>query len=140
MRLIDADKLTPENTHIIERIETVDGYKIKTYEIICDAPTVEPCEDAISREAALDAVNNVLAPFIPILWGSPMAIPLEIARAINDLPSVQPQKPKGKWIYHDDWASDGECCYECSVCGRAYDYDMNYCGCCGVDMRGDENE
>ena len=62
MRLIDADKLTPENTHIIERIETVDGYKIKTYEIICDAPTVEPCEDCVSRtyiESIVEELENI---------------------------------------------------------------------------------
>ena len=57
------------------------------------AEEIEPCEDCISREAVLDAVNNVLAPFIPILWGSPMAIPLEIARAINNLPPVTPTIP-----------------------------------------------
>ena len=63
-------------------------------DMLDDLPSVQPksieCEDCISREAVLDAVNNVLAPFIPILWGSPMAIPLEIARAINNLPSVKP--------------------------------------------------
>ena len=68
-------------------IAELDGSGIDKYK---NCPTIQPCEDAVSREAVLDAVNNVLAPFIPILWGSPMAIPLEIARAINNLPSVKP--------------------------------------------------
>ena len=40
----------------------------------------------------------------------------------------------GKWIYHSDWADDGECPYECPYCGRSYDYSMNFCGFCGAKM------
>lgn len=40
-----------------------------------------------------------------------------------------------KWIYHEEYAIDGECAYECSNCHTCYDYDMNYCGYCGADMR-----
>ena len=42
----------------------------------------------------------------------------------------------GKWIYHSDWATDGECAYECNWCGRTYDYPTNYCGYCGAKMEG----
>lgn len=49
-------------------------------------------------------------------------------------------RPKGEWVYHEDYKLDGECCYECSECGRMYDYKMNYCGHCGADMRGGEDE
>lgn len=44
-------------------------------------------------------------------------------------------RPHGKWIYHEDWKNEGECPYECSSCGRTYDYAMNFCGHCGADMR-----
>lgn len=49
------------------------------------------CEDAISRQAAIDAVDNVIADYIPILLGRYEALPLEMALAINRLPSVKPQ-------------------------------------------------
>ena len=48
-------------------------------------------------------------------------------------------RPRGEWKYHEENKLDGECCFECSECGRMYDYKMNYCGYCGADMRG-ENE
>ena len=47
------------------------------------------------------------------------------------------ERPTGKWIYHEDWKNEGGCGYECSCCGRTYDYDMNFCGYCGADMRGE---
>lgn len=40
----------------------------------------------------------------------------------------------GRWIYHPDRENDGECGYECSNCGRCYDYPMNFCGFCGAKM------
>lgn len=48
------------------------------------------------------------------------------------------ERPQGKWIYHEEWETEGGCGYECSCCGRTYDYDMNFCGYCGADMRGGE--
>ena len=58
----------------------------------------------------------------------------EALACVNLLPSAD--RPKGEWVYHEDYKLDGECCYECSNCGRMYDYKMNYCGYCGSDMRG----
>ena len=48
------------------------------------------------------------------------------------------QQKQGEWIYHEDWKNDGECPYECSKCGTAYDYDMNFCGYCGARMHSGE--
>lgn len=76
----------------------------------------------------------------------------EVKLTIDNAPTVSPDmaqvlayesgkssgRPHGKWIYHKDWYRDGECPWECSECGTCYDYDMNYCGECGADMRGDE--
>ena len=57
----------------------------------------------------------------------------EALACVNMLPSAD--RPKGEWVYHEDYKLDGECCYECSNCGRMYDYKMNYCGYCGSDNR-----
>ena len=64
--------------------------------------------------------------------------------AINDMPTIEPQRKKGKWIYGESEAgNDG---YYCSKCGNfvpwKYDeYDIDFikeflfCNNCGADMR-----
>ena len=47
-------------------------------------------DDTISRAAAIDALNDVLADYIPYLIGRNEEIPLKCAVAIRDLPSAQP--------------------------------------------------
>ena len=54
-----------------------------------------------------------------------------------ELAETKFKRPHGEWIYHEDWKNEGGCGYECSCCGRTYDYDMNFCGYCGADMRGE---
>ena len=48
-------------------------------------------------------------------------------------------RPRGEWIFHSEW-EEYYCRYECSLCGRTYDYDMNYCGFCGARMKGADHE
>lgn len=45
--------------------------------------------DPIERQAAIDALNDVLADYIPCLIGRDEEIPLKCAVAIRDLPSAQ---------------------------------------------------
>lgn len=47
-------------------------------------------DDSVSRKAAIDAVNGVIADYIPTLYGRYEALPLEMAMAIKRLPSVEP--------------------------------------------------
>ena len=52
---------------------------------------------------------------------------------INELPSAQPERKKGKWIYDSD-------CYICNQCRSAFGWwadsqTSNYCPNCGADMR-----
>ena len=47
--------------------------------------------DPIERQAAIDALNDVLADYIPCLIGRNEEIPLKCAVAIRDLPSAQPE-------------------------------------------------
>lgn len=64
---------------------------------------------------------------------------MTITEFVEDcLPSAQPERKKGKWIHHTDWEHDGECGYECSVCGMGSDVDYDFCMRCGADMRTSE--
>lgn len=116
------------------------------------------CEDAISRQAAIDAVDNVIADYIPILLGRYEALPLEMALAINRLPSVKPQYTDaeiqkmqdleqaeiekayelgkavqlktGHWIF-DEILDKHYYCSECKSMGVDY---WDYCPYCGAKM------
>ena len=64
--------------------------------------------------------------------------------AINDMPTIEPQRKKGKWIEQEDsW--DGVY-YECSACGEPWttidgtpwDNGMNFCPHCGAEMLTEE--
>ena len=41
-------------------------------------------------------------------------------------------RPQGEWI--ED--SEGWGVYKCSLCGRTFNYPMDYCGHCGARMKG----
>ena len=87
------------------------------------------CEDCISRQAAIDALSkgegcgNVCS------------------RAIKNLPSVSPARPKGKW----NKAGTGGAAYnpyylyKCSNCGNLKEEPIsNFCPKCGADMKQSE--
>lgn len=74
----------------------------------------------------------------------------ETVRAIKAIPSAQPERKKGRWIYgeHDIAMCDG---YRCDKCGFfvPWDYkfkfidfinDYHFCPNCGSDMRGEDDE
>ena len=85
----------------------------------------EPCEDAVSREAAIDAA---LSAFSRGLLASP---------DIRKLPSVQPERKTGRWLIREG-ISDAQC----SECGMYFNdvYDMDnsdaFCRHCGAKMEG----
>ena len=68
-------------------------------EIIKAIPSSEPCEDAISRQAAIDA--NCYSCSIKANGGK--CSKCDAVKAIEKLPSVKPQEQKtGHWIHIDD--------------------------------------
>jgi hypothetical protein len=90
-------------------------------------PEQQTCEDCVSRKAVMfeiDESYNIV----------------DLEKRIKDLPSVQPTRPKGKWIpYYDRWGDVITIVshFKCSVCGE-YDYDKDkFCPNCGADMRGE---
>ena len=94
---------------------------------------VVPCEDAISRQAAIDAVKHA--------W----AKGLEPTQFLEELPPVSPARPKGKRIEftkvivpepYNKW----EQAWKCSECGFDDGWpDWNFYPNCGADMKGEQD-
>lgn len=87
----------------------------------------EPCEDAISREAAVNACLNK--------WDKDYK---EIVADIRALPPVTPAKKTGHWINTaEPYMSDNIVCSECGFNSIArYDY----CPNCGAKMESEGKE
>lgn len=90
-------------------------------------------DDAISRQAAINAVENTDCELSSDAWD-------EITDAIMQVPSVQPERKKGHWI----WITLSE--YKCSECGHETTVDecmekpmYNFCPYCNADMRGEQD-
>lgn len=73
----------------------------------------------------------------------------ETVKAIKALPSAQPERKKGKWIwwYEEEFtehATEYTPHCKCSECGRecapSVATSSSFCRNCGADMRGDSNE
>ena len=83
--------------------------------------------DLISRQAVIEINRSYHGQM-------PNEVNHRIWKEINDLPSAQPERKKGRWIDMDDHVM-------CSCCGAAhYGVDRNYCPNCGGDMRGERDE
>lgn len=83
----------------------------------------EPCEDAISRQAALDAIfNNAEKPG-------------DAYRAVRMLTPVTPKHRTGHWI---DTGS-GQMCSECGEIQCGYDNFRRFCASCGARMSESED-
>lgn len=108
--------------------------------------------DLIDRQAAIDALKRRGLLFIRkrvdflMLSEKDKARIDEIDTCISELlnlPAVQPERKKGKWIDH------GSNSWECSCCGaQSYvdedwrptddkSFKMNYCHYCGAEMESD---
>lgn len=61
-------------------------------------------------------------------------------RAIEEVPSAEPERKKGKWIYDTERVMNNGGIYSqyhCSECGFQSVSRMNFCGYCGAEMRGE---
>ena len=87
----------------------------------------QPSEDCISRKQALDdkglAVFHRYDDYV------------KMRNYLKALPSVTPQRPKGKWIYEMK-VMNNPYTYKCSVC-KGWEKDKTkYCPNCGAEMSG----
>lgn len=131
-------------------IKEIDHLRKYIYKLETQIVEQEPCEDAISRQQCIDAVNKILAQYVPKIYL--YTLPLELEKAITDLPSVSTEKT-GRWIMpvQDDGMSD-PIYYQvrCSECGfdldpqtwhqELHQYGADkYCPKCGTFLGGDNN-
>ena len=84
----------------------------------------EPCDDAISRQAVLDIVNN------------PLNIRLD--EIIKKLPPVTPQSKTGHWIRQDNTKEPLYGWYFCSECNSVIGDKPKFCSNCGARMEDKE--
>lgn len=99
-------------------------------DIVRDGVVIEKCEDAISREAVIDGIDRYIEK-----TQSTSVIDNFISfkeLVIKHLPSITPQRPKGKWIH--PYKSDIACeCSECHIQMPITNY-YHYCPNCGAEM------
>lgn len=115
----------------------------KKCEEVLKALKQEPCDDAISRQALLDAFDFSEK---TRKWGGDHSgyntmMLYEIQDMIESAPPVNPQPKTGHWIYDDECKEHGHC----SECGhRGVDLvdgaPHNYCPSCGAKMESEVQE
>jgi hypothetical protein len=103
--------------------------------------------DLIKRQDALDMVR-ILQTY-KLFEGDDMVLidKATVQTELMMLPSAEPERKKGKWI----WCGDKHVCSECDEFALCDAYDVletgeyqeelsDYCPNCGADMRGKEDE
>lgn len=93
-------------------------------------------EDTIYRQQAIDAFEKELSAKYNRNFREHAIGFVGVKRILENLPSAQPERKKGKWtkLYDDS--------FNCQLCGHTFmviqgESSMNYCPNCGADMRGD---
>ena len=138
MRLIDADEF-------LEKMIFVCGTtKVAAMDVIDELPTIEPCEDAISIEVAIQTTWMILNGM-----GYPKDQNEELDQTIkavfNTAPRVAPSRPSGEWIITEQDNGHKWTHRKCSECGKGVIEPlgisaMKFCPNCGAQMKGANNE
>ena len=133
--------------HVLEEWVMDDDVSIPREEALrfaIEALKQEPCEDAIRREAVINALDKHCDTVCEYSKAqrSVMCGACSLGTAfdvIEALPSVQPKAKTGKWISREKngtklpfWGR-----YECSECGECAS-NSKYCPNCGCQMEGDK--
>ena len=129
---MDGDCMTKEE-NIATLNEHLDHWKRLLSEKICDqsegektidalqnaikALEQEPCEDAVSRRAVNEIIND--AYYLKLDDGA------ALQESIHQLPSVTPQPKMGRWKWN----------FHCSLCNNIGERYYDYCPGCGAKMQ-----
>ena len=95
-----------------------------------------------------DAVSKMFDLLMVELQGQRLPTWNEVYRAMNDIPSAEPERKKGEWIKEDlsgYLTPGGNSIYHCSECGHTegpwpHPRLTNFCPSCGADMRGEDGK
>jgi hypothetical protein len=123
--------MTREEADFIGAMNMCDEISNEAYKkIMCHCEVQEPCEDAISREAAM---------FLILHYGNEIRHEVmdDIKASMIKLPSVTHARPKGHWIreFND---IEGEVRFTCSNCRKYQLFETDFCYHCGSDNRKEE--
>ena len=104
-----------------------------------EALRVEPCEDTISRKAAIDAFNTNINELV--VAGKENADSVErylnrVIDRIKQLPFAQPERKRGRWLPDNRPFGGFWVCSECKFPSEAFAADVLYkfCPNCGARM------
>ena len=95
--------------------------------------------DTISRQQAIDALDKRFDN-VPMEQTAEI---LKLRKDLRELPSVQPERKTGHWVYRPEWSKYGDV-WSCSECGEKTSQSVmgeprfKYCPMCRADMRGEQ--
>ena len=128
----DLQEPQQENHELEKFIDSIRKY-YKTHEFKRSA-----INDCVSRQVAVYAVAELASSMsvctsVDECHGMKRMQGMAV-RALNDLPSTQPQRIEGKWTINDCHTAVYK--YHCSECGANHRARYDFCPSCGADMRG----
>lgn len=106
---------------------------VTAYDMAIQALEAQPCEDCISREEVQDLISRWLSDYL--LDETREALET-INYKVGDMPSVTPERPKGKWIETPVENDIVPVVFKCSECGMRVVNPYKYCPNCGAEMSG----
>ena len=135
--ILTKDAYSDLCTRAAEQLEKRTEERTETHACVCGEEEThekrtEPCENCISREAAIKCCWK------PIVKPNGMifdALKRAIQSEIETLPPIEPERKTGMWIHDEDW--------ECDQCGKHFinvDEDeygvphFDFCPNCGCEM------
>ena len=142
--MLDKCVLADSRTKVRKRLEEVCDLAIKALE-------QEPCEDCISRQAVLEAIDVKAWEFCDYLISKnrndeqkPVSLFADNLRECisEELPPVTPAEKVGRWkrVSMDKYVQHAMAYYRCSECGGDIIGEHNYCPNCGAKMQEVEDD